>query len=587
MRKQTKIAALVSAAALLAIGASMTASANTWSGVNGTMDWTWVDSQGNPIEEEGWHRGNADWGANSQYYYFSDENGSMVSSQTVEYGDDLYYVDELGRRVTNTWVLLDLEDEYEMPDNEIVSSVYYFFDSKGKAVHAADSDFVAKEEIKDTGRSDKGYFVFNRDGYMTLGRVDVGGDIYYCVQKDDSNYIELPQGATWDYVTGQALNGWAKMEVDLLLEEAEIEDDYAIKEWFYFDKGKLYQPANGGTKTIDGVTYAFDENGVLGQWTGKTVASNSNANPGPNSTYKVYVNSNDFTTVSGNKWEDVGDYNWRYIINAREADKSLIQKGVIFNYNYDGMDGTDPATGKVFEDGKGYSRMIKVNGKIFLIGPDGLMKTGVQEITPATLRAWGEDYDSATGKFVWNDTYAYYVPEALQDIATGYAEMMDTAFAALKDAKSYYFNFDDSKDLDGDRGEQLTGKYSYTDDDDNNVTRIFATDGVVAEGYALYGDYLYKDGELVVAEDGDTYTYIDLKDQSNKIRQYTVKGSKVEKYTSTSGKELNPSPASATYYYVVVDKNGKVKKNSSSKGLTIEDLTFVIDTYIATIKPES
>ena len=67
MRKQTKIAALVSAAALLAIGASMTASANTWSGVNGTMDWTWVDSQGNPIEEEGWHRGNADWGANSHY----------------------------------------------------------------------------------------------------------------------------------------------------------------------------------------------------------------------------------------------------------------------------------------------------------------------------------------------------------------------------------------------------------------------------------------------------------------------------------------------------------------------------------------
>ena len=553
MRKQTKIAALVSAAALLAIGASMTASANTWSGVNGTMDWTWVDSQGNPIEEEGWHRGNSDWGANSQYYYFSDENGNMVSSQTVEYGDGLYYVDELGRRVTNTWVSLDLEEEYEMDDGEVVSSVWYYFGSKGKAT-MQDDEFKAYELIKDNGRTDKGYFVINRDGYMMLGRVVIGGDIYYCTQSDDSAYIELPEGQTWGYVTGEALNGWAKMDVSLVLdEELANSEDYESKEWFYFEKGKLIQPEDG-VKTINGVNYTFDENGVWGKWTGDSEATANNAL----TDYKVYVDG-DKTTVSGNRWEQIGDYDWQYIINAREtSDKSLIKKGVIFNYNYAGEDGED-----FTEDGKGYSRMIKVDGKVFLIGPDGKMLTGVQEITKAQIEAWKKE------NYTWKNSYVYYVPQALKDATT------------LEE--SYYFCFDDSKDLDGDRGEQITGRYPYTDDDGNELARIFTTDGVVADGYAMYGEYLYEDGVLVTAQDGAAYEPIKL---TATLKQYTIKGSKVgteEKATTLYDKEEDKNDVQE---YIIVDRNGKVKKSSSSRGFAVEDQKFDITDYIATVHEE-
>ena len=573
MRKQTKIAALVSAAALLAIGASMTASANTWSGVNGTMDWTWVDSQGNPIEEEGWHRGNADWGANSQYYYFSDENGNMVSSQTVEYGDGLYYVDELGRRVTNAWISLDLEDEYEMPDGEVVSSAWYYFGAKGKAT-MQDADFKAYELIKDTGRTDKGYFVINQDGYMMLGRVDIDGATYYCTQSNDSAYIELPEGQTWGYVTGEALNGWAKMDVSLVLDEEEAEnEDYSNKEWFYFEKGKLYKPGvNGGAKTIDGVSYGFDANGVLGKWDGLNVATANNTS---DTKYNVYVDSNDSTTVSGNKWEQIGTYDWQYIINARNNDKTLITKGVIFNYNYKGMDQKYDADKKAFvdfdNDGEGYSRMIKVNGKVFLIGPDGKMLTGVQEITPATLYAWGKDADANSGKFIWNHTYEYYVPAKLQAVANDYYKLSGEK---LKDQKSYYFNFDDSKDLDGDRGEQLTGRYPYTDDDGNELARIFTTDGVVAEELAMYGEYLYEDGVLVIAQDGAANEAIPL---TASLNQYTIKGSKV----GTTATEVYDGEEPSTAW-VIVDRNGKVKKSSSSRGFAIEDMKYDIKNYVAT-----
>ena len=46
MRKQTKIAALVSAAALLAIGASMTSFAAGWTYDNSIGHWVYEDSDG-------------------------------------------------------------------------------------------------------------------------------------------------------------------------------------------------------------------------------------------------------------------------------------------------------------------------------------------------------------------------------------------------------------------------------------------------------------------------------------------------------------------------------------------------------------
>ena len=541
MRKQTKIAALVSAAALLAIGASMTASANTWR-QNAYHDYTWVDGRGNAIEEEGWHRGNITWSTyDASQYYFSDENGNMVFDQPIEWEDNLYYVDENGYRVTNTWKWIDLEDGYTMPDGTDVDSVCCFFGSNGKAVHAAaDKDFEAKTVIQDTGWTTTGTFVFSEEGYMILGRVEVGdnNDVYYCVQPGDANFIGLsPEGTAWPYVTGQALNGWAYMDVETLLDDAALAGkDYNNAEWFWFNNCKLH--ASAGVQAVSGVSYVFDENGVLGAWGGKSTLSTAI----PPEQFKVYVNDDNYTSTSGNKWLNFQDDDWYYIVNARQGDGSV--KGVIFNYTLAGDDDSK-------EDKKGADRLLKVGGKVFLIGADGVMKVGAQEIKEETIKKWDKP---TNGLAIWKGTtFNYYVP------------VTDPA----KQSGSLYFYFDDSTDHDGDRGEQVLGIHSYQDDDGATVTRLYKQDGGV-DAYAICNGYLFENGKLVVAEDED-YKAEKL---GTKVAEYSAKNGKLTVVGQDKSLGLSGE-------WVVVDRNGKIKKSSSSKGIVINGVTYYIKDYVA------
>ncbi len=91
MRKQTKLVAVLSAAALLAIGASMTSFAKGWTEEDGT--WVYLDSDGERVTEE--------WKRSGSYYYWLDEDGLMATDALIEDDDDYYYVDSSGRRVVN------------------------------------------------------------------------------------------------------------------------------------------------------------------------------------------------------------------------------------------------------------------------------------------------------------------------------------------------------------------------------------------------------------------------------------------------------------------------------------------------------
>ena len=83
MRKQTKLVAVLSAASLLAIGASMTSFAKGWTEENG--EWVYLDSDGERVTQE--------WKKSGSNYYWLDENGVMATNQIVDTdGDDVYYV---------------------------------------------------------------------------------------------------------------------------------------------------------------------------------------------------------------------------------------------------------------------------------------------------------------------------------------------------------------------------------------------------------------------------------------------------------------------------------------------------------------
>ncbi len=156
MRKQTKLVAVLSAASLLAIGASMTAFAATphWDQEDG--EWVYLDRNGDKVAAE-WKKSNGQW-------YYLDDDGYMAKDQLIEYGNYKYYVDANGVKVTNAWVSMDNDD---LLDDEDVSTVWYYFDSKGKAVGCNTDEGAIKKLNYGDGQS--AYFIFNNEGVMLSG----------------------------------------------------------------------------------------------------------------------------------------------------------------------------------------------------------------------------------------------------------------------------------------------------------------------------------------------------------------------------------------------------------------------------------
>ena len=87
---------------------------------------------------------------------------------------------------------------------------------------------------------------------------------------------------------------------------------------------------------------------------------------------------------------------------------------------------------------------------------------------------------------------------------------------------------------------------------------------------AICNGYLFESGKLVVAEDEDYKVEklgINVAEYSAKNGKLTVVGQ--DKALGLSGK------------MVIVDRNGKIKKSSSSKGIVINGVTYYIKDYVA------
>ncbi|MEG0688704.1 MAG: hypothetical protein RR466_08445 [Hungatella sp.] len=332
MRKQTKLVAVLSAAALLAIGASMTsfAAAPRWEEQSGT--WVYLDNKGDKVYDT--------WKKSGNQYFYLDENGEMATSRLVETDNETYYVDANGAKVMNSWISVDNEDAIEVGGND-VSTIWYYMGSTGKAVKATNTSVVVKELTHGTG---KAKYLFDGEGHMLSGWQDDAASTANTYYLGDEN-------------EGWALTGWQYLEPKE--NGAEAYDD---SKWFYFDGGKAVKGENSGTKTkfIKGAYYTFNEDGVMkDDWYGvSTPPSASGANAyasgsGGLGTGWVY------TTEPGN---DNSDSHWYYLVNVKSGNKT-VARGVPFNYN-----GTAGDQAKI------------IKSKTYLFDSDGIMKTGVQTL---------------------------------------------------------------------------------------------------------------------------------------------------------------------------------------------------------------
>ena len=360
MRKQTKLVAVLSTAALLALGASMSSFAATgWQEENGT--WVYYSKNGD-LETEKWEKSGDNW-------FYLNEDGEMATDVVVEYSDNYYYVDENGAMVTNKWVSVE-NDNYDGDDEDEPVNHWYYFGSNGKAYKSSSNSNSASFKNVNGKK-----YIFDDEGKMLYGWIGEDGDrktgddawkegegLYYCGDEND----------------GAQTIGWVNLDIvdneydqaDAWHSSTKLFDDENQTRWFYFkDNGKKMVKETG--KTINGKKYSFDEHGRMNaEWviydatpTTSTVATGSITSP---------QGTRDYTT------------SWRYY--GSPEDGARVTKGwfkVVPDINLHEGDYEDDEDSWYYsdKDGKLVASEIKtINGKKYAFDDYGRMKDGLKFI---------------------------------------------------------------------------------------------------------------------------------------------------------------------------------------------------------------
>ena len=453
MRKQTKIAAVVSAAALLALGASITsfaASRGTWMLVDG--EWYCYDSSGDPYE-------NTFCLSNGKEYYVGDD-GMLVRSQWVEDDGDYYFVNSAGQKITNDWRLTTPYDDEDAEEE------WYYFQASGK--------MATNKKIVYKGNT---YF-FNADGKMLTGWVTAEGDDVV----NEENDID-PDHTYYADETGARVEGnWI-----YTVEPSTAEDDADADYYYYYllSSGKV---ATGKRNNIKGQTYLFDadDHMMLSGWVKGSVNAEGKteykAIDGEDSIEKIqyaagdsyyYCGGADDGHVKKDKWIKT----WRPM-DTYEADEDVSQ----------------------------YWYWIEKDGKIYVPSGDNAVPAEKWKLEDGEL-VWKANYDGVTKKKV--NSKDYFFNENGEMLSEFLYVMEDSDDAnGLKEGLYYFGGSDD--------GSMKTGAETIKDDNLDSFKFYFETKGT-DKGMGITGNKsnkLYYMGHLVAAQD---YRYqpvtIDYKDQ--------------------------------------------------------------------------
>ncbi|RGC03689.1 argininosuccinate lyase [Enterocloster citroniae] len=485
MRKQTKLVAVLSTAALLAIGASMTSfAAQGWAEEDGT--WVYYDRNGDRVTDK--------WAKSGNNWYYLDDDGEMAIDTLIEDGDNYYYVDINGVMASNQWVAIENEDA---GDDDEPDQNWYYFQANGKALTNGNNSKVALKTIN--GKK----YAFDDEGKMLWG----------WVSKDSAEHIDNTDGEaflTGDYYFGGSDDGamtvgWLQMDItyDNATSDNYIapvfNDDEDQTRWFYFQSNGKKVAADPGDeqkeKTINGKKYAFDENGAMtAEWSRD-----------PEDAAKVASTTN----LSTNSRAAKESQTWRWFQSVEDGSRlsrgwfKVVPAEYLDSKRYD-----DDEANWYYADGSGnlYAGEFKtIKGKKYAFRNDGRMVNGLKFINDAgdSLDVKADDNDEvAFGPF---DTEDDFLDNASKYETAGY--------------HCYYFG-------DGEDGSMKTGKTSLTIDGDK-FNFYFETSGS-KKGAGLSGekdDKLYQSGMLLKAGTDEKYQVVKLTtatDSNNKtIKTYT------------------------------------------------------------------
>ena len=477
MRKQTKLVAVLSTAALLAIGASMTSFAATgWAEEDGT--WVYYNRDGERATDQ-WKKSGNNW-------YWLNSDGEMAIDQLIEDGDNYYYVDINGVMAANQWVAIDNEDAGQ--DNE-PDHYWYYFQANGKALKNGDNAKVALKTIN--GKK----YAFDDEGKMLYGWVSEDN----AERVDDTDGDGFKEGTYYfgGEDDGAMTVGWLQMDItyDEATNDNEIapvfNDDEDQSRWFYFQSnGKKVQAKDGDlqkSKTINGKKYEFDQYGAMtAEWSlDVDAASKSGTRDG-------------YSTSATNSVSAKYAEQWRYFNSVEDG--SRVSKGwfkvVAAEYlNYDKYNDDEDAW--YYADGSGnlYAGEFKtINGKKYAFRNDGRMISGLKFIK-------GEGTGSLDVKADDDDSHPFDDEDRFDESALWYE---------ANGYDCYYFG-------DGDDGAMRTNKTSVSIDGDNYNFYFEKSGG--NKGAGVTGekdDKYYQTGKLVRAGSDEKYQAVQYVDEADK-----------------------------------------------------------------------
>lgn len=529
MRKQTKIAALISAAAVLSVGGAMTAFAATgWQQENGT--WVYYNRNEEKVTEQ--------WQKSGDYWYYLDDNGEMAVDSLIDDNGDTYYVDVNGVMVTNRWVAVDNENAGD--ENE-PNQWWYYFGANGKAYKRSDS---ATGDVSLKTINGKKY-TFDTDGKMQYGWVKDGETQY------DDNAWQDAEYYFGDENDGAMAEGWKEIAIrDDQSADAQPGDNYWDEDqtrWFYF-KASGKKEKNQTGKTINGRKYGFDEYGRMNAgWVTQATVSNASVKDGGSQGIATYSNSfmNYSTPEDGARYTK----GWFKVTPGYYLQKDKYEDGSDYWYYSDG-------------NGKLVTNQIKtINGKKYAFDNYGRMISGFVVLQ---MQAAGTGFSSKDIVTKLDDENAY-------DTADNYNRFVKANEGVFRsgEVRAYFFGGSDD-------GSMKTGKQSV-DLDGEKYTFEFEKNGS-KKGAGINGmdDHKFYVGGKLTTADSDNKVEIVVLNSNNQLVTKSSVADAINTY-STGGTQhfksngdldyteyhFNNLPTGAKAY--VVNTTGAMVKSGTKK----------------------
>ena len=391
----------------------------------------------------------AGWVQENGVWKYTDSQGNYVTNRWEQSGGKYYYLGSDGVMVTNAWV----EDQYYVgADGVMASNCWLKMNTAADGKEAGWYFLTSSGKMKTDGWEtiNGREYAFDSDGRMRYGWFFDDEDIYYLGGPDD----------------GAMKTGWRCLAYDEEMEpdDGDVSEQYSAageeSRWFYFQSnGKAVHADDEEYKrtTIDNKKYYFDENGVMASgW----IAAEDDAESGDSTGISrfIYLGTENEGNMYQGTWVYLDEHPWT------SDDEDAIEEG---------DDEECPEEGE---------------NAWYYLENDG---------TPAYLKSTADSMNDATTKV---GSSSYFFNE--------YGVMRTGLIKLSVDGKNLVGYFGDDSPYDTNPDSYMrTGRQTIYDDAGDRYTFYFGTSGS-NKGAGYNGerdDYLYYEGCLVEAEDGQDY----------------------------------------------------------------------------------